>query len=147
MKGSPLRLLQNQCNQLLQQERRRLSFIKQYRAAYGPVCIATGNLDVLLQIQKSKLDSQNAKQRHNTVADIEDSLHIYYDAVAHLVLNILPGQMFIKVYAQEDSIWILQFQQAESEWAASCLSTHLPLHIYKELASWPWLADGVHLIN
>ena len=117
--------------QLLQQERQRLNFIKQYRAAYGPVCLATDNLDALLQMQKSKWDSQNAKQRHNTIADIEDGLRTYYDAVAHLVLNLLPGHLFLEVYSQEDSFRILRFQQAGSEYATSCLSTHLPLHTSK----------------
>ena len=117
--------------QLLQQERQRLNFIKQYRAAYRPVCIVTDSLDALLQMQKSKWDSQNAKQRHNMIADIQDSLRTYYDAVAHLVLNLLPGHLFLEVYSQEDSCRILQYQQAGSDYAPSCLSTHLPLHASK----------------
>lgn len=117
--------------QLLQHERQRLNFIKQYRAAYGPVCLAADCLDALLQMQTSKWDSQNAKERHNTIAVMEDSLRTYYDAVAHLVLNLLPGHLFLEVYSQEDSYQILQYQQAGSEYAACCLSTHLPLHTSK----------------
>lgn len=114
--------------QLLQQERQRLNFIIQYRAAYRPVCIATDSLDALLQMQKSKWESQNAKQRHNMIASIQDSLRTYYDAVANLVLNLLPGHLFLEVYSHEDSCHILQYQQAGSEYAPPCLSTHLPLH-------------------
>lgn len=120
--------------QLLHQGRQRLTFIKQYRAAYEPICVATDSLRALLQMQNSTWDSKNTTQRHNTFAEIEDTARTYYEAVAHLVLDLLPGQLFLEVYSQEDPCHIFHCQLAESEYAASCLSTHLPLHTSKELS-------------
>ena len=120
--------------QLLHQERQRLTFIKQYRAAYEPICVATDSLQELLQTQKSSWDSKNATQRRDAVAEIADSACTYYLAVAHLVLDLLPGQLFLEVYSQEDPGHMFQCQRAGSEYAASCLSTHLPLHASKELS-------------
>lgn len=119
--------------QLQQQERQRLTFIEQYRAAYEPICVATDRLRALLQTQISSWDSKSATQQQNTIADIEGSARTHYDAVAHLVLNLLPGHLFLEVYSQEDSHHIFHDQRAESEYAATCLSTHLPLHTSQEL--------------
>ena len=61
-------------------------------------------------MQTSRWDSQNAKQKTQNIAAFEDSLHPYYEAVADLVLNLLPGQVFLELYSQQDSYQILQSQ-------------------------------------
>lgn len=113
--------------QLLQQERQRSTFIKEYRAAYAHVSIATDRLDTLLQSQRSNWHSQSARHKEQMIAAVQDTLHSYFEDVADLVMNLLPGTLFLEVYTQEDPYHILGSTQANFDHPASCLSTHLPL--------------------
>lgn len=90
--------------QLLQRELQRLTFVKEYRAAYATICIATDSLSERLQLQTSKWDSQNVKQRQKVLTSFQTSLRTYYEAVADLVLSLLPGQLFLDVYSRGHSL-------------------------------------------
>ena len=111
----------------LQQERQRLTFIKEYRAAYGHTCIATDRLETLLQSQTSKWQSQSTRHRQQMLFAVQDTLHSYFEAVADLVMGLLPGVLFLEVYTQEGPYQLFGSTQARSDHPASCPSNHLPL--------------------
>ena len=113
--------------QLMHQERQRLTFIKEYRTAHTPVSVATDKAEALLQFQTRKWGYLGVKQRHHTVAALQDILSVYHNAVADLVLDLLPGRLFLEVLTQEDAGQIFDCCNAKADQPVSCLSTHLSL--------------------
>jgi len=88
---------------LMQEERRRLSFTKEYRVAYALVCQAAESLDMQVQVQRNKWNQQTPKQRQKGVTAVQQCLFNYHEVVSDLVLRLLPGQTFLKVYSQEQA--------------------------------------------
>jgi hypothetical protein len=91
---------------LLQQEKTRLKFIKEYRTAYDLVCQAAETLDALFQMHSSTWDEQTPQERQMSVAAFQQGLNDYCNVVSDAVLGHLPGQTFLKLYTQEDTLKI-----------------------------------------
>lgn len=86
----------------LRQERKRLEFIKEYRAAYALVCQAAERLQSLTRMHRRTWDEHTSKQRQKSITAIQQGLMNYCCIVSDLVLSLLPGQTFLKVYSEED---------------------------------------------
>lgn len=86
--------------ELLQQEKLRLKFIKEYRAAYALVCQVAETLDALSQMHSSTWDEQTPQQRQMSVAAFQQGLNDYCRVVSDAVLGHLPGQTFLNLYSQ-----------------------------------------------
>jgi len=90
--------------ELLQQEKTRPKFIKEYRAAYALVCQAAESLDALFQMHSSTWDEHTPQERQMSVAAFQQGLNDYCSVVSDAVLGHLPGQTFLKLYSQEGTL-------------------------------------------
>ena len=88
---------------LWQTEKRRLSFIYEFRAAYQAVSRATQNLESLADAHNRTWDVQDPRQRVKSITALQQSLSGHFEAASDLVLKLLPGQTFLQVYNQAEA--------------------------------------------
>ena len=88
---------------LMQIEKRRLAFVHQYRTAYFSVCRAAKNLENLADAQTRAWNRQGPRQRVKSILALQESLLMHFEAASDLVLRLLPGDTFLKVYNQEEA--------------------------------------------
>ena len=86
--------------QLVQEEKTRLDFTSEYRAAYRLVCQATESIEASVSVLRSKWDDPDCKHRQKAVTAFQQCLFKYCNVVSDLVLSLLPGQTFLMVYSK-----------------------------------------------